>query len=81
MDLRNQIQKHAAEVTNTEDSKYRAERGELSNPLCPDHSVHAENAFDYLYPAGRRGLPPLTAEEQELVDAEADAEYLACEGH
>lgn len=62
-----------------DDPQMRAERGESSNPLCPDHSSHSENAADRLFPDWTRRL--LTAEEQALVDAEADLEYMACEGH
>lgn len=53
---------------------------EAANPRCPDHSAHSENARDRLYPAG---LPQraLTSDEFDAIDAEAEAEYLNCEGH
>jgi hypothetical protein len=60
----------------TEDAAYRHELGHPSNPLCPDHSAHSENAAERLYP---RGIPKNA--DYELIDAEAEAEYMQCEGH
>jgi hypothetical protein len=47
------------------------------NPACPDYEAHAQNAADRLFP-GQRVLSP---EQDEEVQAAADAEYRACEGH
>lgn len=52
----------------------------MTNPLCPDHTAHAENAFDRLFPAGHP-TGSLTPAESEAIDRMAEAEYLACEGH
>ena len=48
------------------------------NRLCPDYAAHQENARDRLYPGAG---DVLDAEASAAVDAEAEAEYLACEGH
>lgn len=48
-----------------------------TNPQCPDHASHEQNAADRLFP----GLDVLNGEQDEAVLAEAEAEYLACEGH
>jgi hypothetical protein len=49
------------------------------NPQCPDHAAHSQNAAEQLFP---RGVPEtLNQEQSAAVDALAEAEYLACEGH
>ena len=54
-------------------------RPAISNPACPDHTSHSQNAADLLFPAG---VPAsLSPEQSEAIDAAAEAEYLACEGH
>lgn len=50
------------------------------NPRCPDHTAHYENAFDRLFPSGHP-TGSLTPAQAETIDALADAEYRACEGH
>ena len=47
------------------------------NTNCPDPNSHAQNAADRLFP----GVQVLSAEQDEQVLAEAEAEYRACEGH
>ena len=53
------------------------------NPQCPNFSSHYQNAYDRLFPGTSTGEGrwQLTDDESELVDAEAEREYLACEGH
>lgn len=63
----------------SKDSEYREETGRPSNPLCPDYSAHDENVADLLFPDWTSRW--LTQEEQERVDAEAQIEYMNCEGH
>jgi hypothetical protein len=48
-----------------------------NNDRCPDYSSHQQNAADRLYPT----LSVLSQEQDAEVQAEAEAEYLACEGH
>lgn len=55
----------------------RVSNRDMTNTNCPDYSSHSENAADRLFP----GVEVLTAEQSEAVDAEAEIEYLACEGH
>lgn len=64
----------------TPDASYRRELGMVSNPMCPDYHAHYENAGERVVGAGwfKRVL---TFDEQGNIDAETDAEYLACEGH
>lgn len=57
----------------------RAHDRAVTNPLCPDYSSHEQNAADLLVPDWRGRS--LSAEESEQVDAAAEAEYRACEGH
>lgn len=66
-------------MTTNFEASHRSDCGLPSNHLCPDFSSHYENAFDYLFPAGHRG--PLTVEENEALEAHAEAEYLDCDGH
>lgn len=62
------------------DAEHRVYCGfEAVNAKCPDHSVHAENAADRLYPDWTRRV--LTEVERDTIDHEADLEYLNCEGH
>lgn len=51
------------------------------NTKCPNYSSHYENAADRL--RSHRGAALVTLDELDdaLVTAEAEAEYLACEGH
>lgn len=51
------------------------------NPRCPNYSSHYENAADRL--RSHRGAALVTLDEldDDLVTAEAEIEYLACEGH
>jgi hypothetical protein len=59
----------------------KTQRGtsEKVNPHCPDHTAHSENAAEQSFP---RGIPAdATTEDYERIDAVAEREYLACEGH
>lgn len=49
----------------------------VTNPLCPDHTSHYDNAAERLFP----GVERPNAEQDEAILAEAEAEYRACEGH
>ncbi len=53
---------------------------DMTNHLCPDFEAHSQNAFERAYPKGIEGVE-ITAEDNERIDAEAEAEYQACEGH
>jgi len=46
------------------------------NAFCPDFESHSQNAADQLYPAGIPADADWTA-----IDAAAEVEYLACQGH
>lgn len=48
----------------------------VENPQCPDHTSHYDNAAERF---GFTSVVPV--EYAEAVQAEADAEYAACEGH
>lgn len=50
-----------------------------ANTRCPDFSSHEQNAADQW--AEVHGRPASLPEEQAEVDALAEAEYQACEGH
>jgi hypothetical protein len=54
-----------------------------TNPLCPDHSSHFENATERAHPDWyTKGYDRnLTPEQWAEIDAEADLEYQQCEGH
>lgn len=52
----------------------------MTNPHCPDHHSHRMNAED-LYFEGRQVPEVLTRDEDEAIQAIADAEYRVCEGH
>jgi hypothetical protein len=66
-------------MTENLDAVHREYCGLPVNAKCDNYSLHSENAADLLVPgwAGRG----LTEAERDAVDAEADAEYLNCEGH
>jgi len=61
------------------DAAHRKYCGLPVNAKCDDYSSHSGNAADRLVPGWTgRGL---TEAEIAAIDAEADAEYLSCEGH
>lgn len=49
-----------------------------TNPLCPDHTAHYENAAERL---GIAAGQIVTADQDEAILAEAELEYRCCEGH
>lgn len=54
----------------------------MTNPECPDFMAHYENAADRIIPdRGGSTCANVTPDEDEAIRAEAEAEYLNCEGH
>jgi hypothetical protein len=58
------------------DAKHRAYCGLPVNWRCDNFSLHRENVEDWLLDG-----PAHTEDEKSRVDAEAELEYLCCDGH
>lgn len=53
---------------------------DVTNHLCPDFSSHHQNAAERYF-APHPVPDTLHAGECDAIDADAEREYLACEGH
>lgn len=57
---------------------------EATNPKCPIHASHHENATERMFPNFYcKGFDrsAITAEQWAEIDADAEIEYMDCEGH
>lgn len=65
--------------TSNSDADFRAQLGQSVNLRCPNFSSHYENAADRTAWNWRTQRP--TWDQQHVIDTEAEAEYLSCDGH